>query len=100
VTKLFLHGLLAGEQAQLGAMKAGAEQLVDCMLKLLGAVENANCFADGAGLLFNRHCDFSRDPKRSLVRPNVSTRMRRLMPGPGATLFLCLSSISTSYKRI
>jgi hypothetical protein len=29
------------------------------MLKLLGAVENANRFADGTGLVFNRHCDFS-----------------------------------------
>jgi hypothetical protein len=57
MTKLFLHGVLAGKQAQLGTVKAGTEQFVDCILKILRAFENANCFADDAGLLFNQHCD-------------------------------------------
>ena len=55
VTELCLHGVLAGEQAQLGAMKSGAEQRVDRRLKVLRAVENANSFADCAGLLLDRH---------------------------------------------
>jgi hypothetical protein len=32
VTELFIHGMLAGEQTQLGTVKAGTEQLVDRML--------------------------------------------------------------------
>jgi len=57
MTKLFLHGVLAGEQAQLSTVKAGTQQFVDRILKILRAVENANRFADGAGLLFNQDCD-------------------------------------------
>ena len=57
LTKLFLHGVLAGKEAQLGTVKAGTEQFVDCILKILRAVENANRFADGARLLFNQRCD-------------------------------------------
>jgi hypothetical protein len=49
--------VLAGKQAQLGTVKAGTEQFVDCILKILRAVENANRFADSAGLLFDQVCD-------------------------------------------
>jgi hypothetical protein len=58
MTKLFLDGVLAGEQAQLGPVEAGTQELVDCILQILGVAEDANRFARRSGL-FNRHLTFS-----------------------------------------
>jgi len=46
MAELFLHSVFAREWAQLGAMKSRTEQVVDCVLKLLSAAENADRFAD------------------------------------------------------
>jgi hypothetical protein len=50
MTKLFLYGAFAGEQAQFGAMEAGTEQLIDRILKVFRTVEDPNRFMNGAAL--------------------------------------------------
>jgi hypothetical protein len=49
VTEFLLHDALAREQADLGTVEAGTEQLVDCALQVLTAVEYPNRFPDGDG---------------------------------------------------
>jgi hypothetical protein len=59
VSVLFLDRPLTGEQIQLGTVETGTEQFVGCTLKILGAMENSNCFRDGAGFLFSRDANVS-----------------------------------------
>jgi hypothetical protein len=50
-----VHRMLAGEQTQLGSMKAGLEQVVDRRLELLRAMEDSDGFTNGTDFLLEGH---------------------------------------------
>jgi hypothetical protein len=55
MAEFLVHRMLAGEQAQLGAMKAPLEQVIDRRLELLRAMEDSNGFTNGTDLLLKGH---------------------------------------------
>jgi hypothetical protein len=99
MTKLCLHGVLAGKQAPLSTVKAGTEQFVDCILKILRAVENANRFADSAGLLLTNIVILSRIGGPSVELRRSSTLLYCSIYPPQARTVMPLVACATAARR-